>query len=311
VCHIFTYKSLVWTKNRIKTFLFFLGLVIGFNNLEPSITQKSLAQTEQMTNNSYPDKSGWHKNLNIQGVLYDLYIPATHKSNLNRPCILLLPGWNFPRTSWVKNTNLVAYADQYGYALLLPEMGKTIYENEYYPQTTLKWNTNFTGGKFIKEIFIPEIQKRHNLLKPGQDNMLLGLSTGGRGVVLIALENPGLFVAGASLSGDFNQTAIPSDRLMIAVYGPYDKFKQRWNGEDNPQTRVKEWVMPLYLAHGVKDNIVPESQSKSFYEALQKANPNNKQIVEYHPVGKAAHDYQFWGAQLEPVFKFFESVTFQ
>lgn len=298
----------MWTKNRITIFLFFLGLLIGVQNLRPSITQKSLAQTAPMTNNSYADKSGWQKNLNIEGVLYDLYIPTKQESSLNRLCILLLPGWNFPRTSWVKDTHLVAYAEQYGYALLLPEMGKTIYESQYYDETTLRWNANFAGGKFIKDVFIPEIQTRHNLLQPGQDNMLLGLSTGGRGVALIALENPGLFVAGASLSGDFNQAAIPSDRLMIAVYGPYDKFKQRWNGQDNPQTRVKEWVMPLYLAHGVKDNIVPESQSKSFYEALQKANPNNKQLVEYHSVAKAAHDYQFWGAQLEPVFKFFKRV---
>lgn len=273
--------------------------------LESKIARKSLAQTKPMVNKKHQAQGVWQKNLKIEGVLYDLYWPANHESNPNRPSILLLPGWNFPRSSWVENTNLVEYADRYGYALILPEMGKTVYESDYYKETNLRWNPTTPGGVFIKRDFIPEIQKRHNLLKPRQKNMLLGLSTGGRGVALIALENRGLFVAGASLSGDFNQEAMKSDRLMILVYGVYAQFKERWIGKDNPEKRAQEWIMPLYLAHGVKDNIVPESQSKSFYAALKKAHGSNI-IVEYHPVPNSGHDYRFWGGQIPAVFAFFE-----
>lgn len=246
---------------------------------------------------------GWNKNLKVEGVFYDLYIPKEYSSSQGQilPCVLVLPGWNFPRTSWIENSKLVEYADQYGYALILPEMGKTLYETSYYPETTLKWNT-LPGGKFIP-IFIKEMQQRHNLLKPGQHNTLLGLSTGGRGVALIALNNPGLFVAGASLSGDFSQENMPGDRLMSAVYGPYKQFPQRWKGKDNPQKRVAEWKMPLYLAHGTADKIVPESQSRLFYNALLKYHQNNL-ILVYHPVANASHDYNFWGGQLKEVFEF-------
>ena len=52
----------------------------------------------------------------------------------------------------------------------------------------------------------------------------------------------------------------PKDRLMTGVYGPFTDFPQRWQGKDNPQARVAEWNMPLYLAHSIADNIVPESQ---------------------------------------------------
>ena len=273
--------------------------------LEPSITQKYLAQTNPMVNKNPQGKGVWQKNLKIKGVAYDLYLPRNYESNPHRPAILLLPGWNFPRTSWVENTDLVTYADRYGYALILPEMGQTLYESAYYKETKLKWNPTTPGGVFIQRDFIPEIQKRHNLLIRGQQNMLLGLSTGGRGVALIALENPGLFVAGASLSGDFNQEQMKSDRLMISVYGVYTQFKERWIGKDNPEKRAKEWIMPLYLAHGLNDNIVAEAQSKSFYEVLKKANSNTN-IVEYHPVPKSGHDYKFWGGQLPAVFAFFE-----
>jgi S-formylglutathione hydrolase FrmB len=248
---------------------------------------------------------GWNKNLMVDDVPYDLYIPKDYKNRV----VVVLPGWNFSRTSWIENAPLIQYAEQYGYALILPEMLQTLYESSYYPETNLKWNS-MPGGKFIQDRFIPTIQQRHNLLKPGQNNTLLGLSTGGRGVALIALENPDLFVAGASLSGDFSQENTPEDRLMTAVYGSFSQFPERWQGRDNPMARATEWKMPLYLAHGTVDDIVPESQSRLFYQALIRNN-NPALIVEYHPVEGAGHDYQFWGGQLPVVFNFFEKTIHQ
>jgi len=251
---------------------------------------------------------GWNKNLMVDNVPYDLYIPPHYSNSPLLPCILVLPGWNFSRTSCVKNTSLVEYAEQYGYALILPEMGKTLYESSYYPQTRMKWN-RVPGGQFIKDRFIPTIQQRHKLLRPGQYNTILGLSTGGRGVALIALQNPGLFVSGASLSGDFSQEHMPEDRLMTAVYGAFAKFPERWTGpgSDNPQAQVRDWQMPLYLAHGTADNIVPESQSRLFYEALKKAH-GNMIPIEYYAVIGARHNYQFWEGQLKDVLRFFNEI---
>ena len=270
----------------------------------PNLPENYSSQNPQMIINN--GSEGWNKNLLVDDVPYDLYIPPNYNqtSKHSFPSLLVLPGWDYKRTSWIDNTNLVKYADQYGYALILPEMGKTLYESEYYPETKMKWNS-IPGGKFIKERFIPEIQKRHNLLKPGQHNTTLGLSTGGRGVVLIALENPGLFVAGASLSGDFSQDNMPSDRLMTSVYGAFAQFPDRWKGRDNPQKRVDEWKMPLYLAHGTGDRIVPESQSRLFYDALVRHH-NGNILVQYNAVQGAGHDYQFWGGQLENVFEFID-----
>lgn len=254
-------------------------------------------------------KYGWHKDLKVDDVAYDLYVPVSYSKHQLVHSLLVLPGWNYPRTSWIENTSLIQYSDRFGYILILPEMGKTLYESAYYPETTMKWNA-VAGGKFIKEKFIPTIQQKHGILKPGQYNTLLGLSTGGRGVALIALENPDLFVAGASLSGDFSQENTSSDRLMTGVYGSFSRFKSRWLGKDNPQTRVSEWKMPLYLAHGTADSIVPESQSRLFYNALINSHGNQITIL-YNPVPNAGHNYQFWGGQLPYVFQFFATVEKQ
>ncbi|WP_034937285.1 alpha/beta hydrolase-fold protein [Gloeocapsa sp. PCC 73106] len=243
---------------------------------------------------------GWQKNLQVDDVFYDLYIPSRSLVGT----ILVLPGWNFPRTSWVENSELVKYADEYGYALILPEMGQTIYESSYYPETTMKWNS-LPGGEFIKTRLIPEMQTRHNLLQTVQYNTLLGLSTGGRGVTLIALENPQIFKAGASLSGDFSQENMPADNLMRAVYGPIEEFEARWRGRDNPQARIKEWSIPLYLTHGSADEIVPESQSRLFYDSYREYHRDTGLVV-YYPVVDAGHDYTFWNSQLPNIFEFFE-----
>ncbi|MBR8830438.1 MAG: prolyl oligopeptidase family serine peptidase [Chlorogloea purpurea SAG 13.99] len=251
-------------------------------------------------------KVGWTKNLKIDDVAYDIYIPSGYKLTAALPCVLVLPGWNFPRTSWVKNSNLPSYADRYGYILILPEMGKTLYESQYYRETSLRWN-KVPGGQFIQTRLIPEIARRHNLLKPGGYNMLLGLSTGGRGVALISLENPDIFIAGASLSGDFSQENMKGDRLMKSVYGDYGKFPQRWLGRDNPQRRVNEWKMPLFLSHGLEDKVVPESQSRLFYQRLT-ARFGSTPLIQYQPVVGADHNYQYWSSQLPYVFQFFNGI---
>ncbi|MBP0002062.1 MAG: prolyl oligopeptidase family serine peptidase [Cyanobacteria bacterium SID2] len=247
---------------------------------------------------------GWTRNLSIAGVAYDLYIPANYGNDL--PCAVMLPGWDFDKQRWVNETNLQTLADTYGYILVLPQMGQTLYESAYYPETEMRWHPSLPGGEFIRNYFIPTMQQRHGLLISGQHNTLIGLSTGGRGVALIALENPGLFVAGASFSGDFSQDRTPDDRLMTAVYGAYDGYPERWTGRDNPQRRVSEWRMPLYLSHGTADDIVPESQSHGFYQALVNAGSGHR--VEYHSVAGAGHDFSFWGGELGSAFEFFERV---
>ena len=280
---------------------FFYPLVLVLLLFCTAANLKALPGAGQMT--LMGANGGWNRNLAVDGIAYDLYIPT----NYHHRTLLVLPGWNYPRTSWVENSPLVEYANKYGYALILPEMLKTLYESSYYPETKLKWHS-VPGGKFIKEQFIPGMQTKHHLLIPGDNNFLLGLSTGGRGVALIALENPDLFVAGASLSGDFSQENTPSDRLMTLVYGSFTNFPSRWLGQDNPQARAAEWKMPLYLAHGTDDDIVPASQSCLFYQAL-KNQLDNQVLIEYHPISGAGHNYQFWGGQLPAVFEFFEKLT--
>lgn len=232
----------------------------------------------------------------------DIFVPAG--DGRYKGDVLVLPGWNFPRTEWQRKSELLLVAREKRLRLILPEMGKSLYESRYFPETRLKWAST-PGGIWVKELLIPELQ-RHGYLIPGGKSFLLGLSTGGRGVALVHLANPGLFTAGAALSGDFDQTAMPADRLMTSVYGSYYAFRERWSGIDNPRTMIRSWSMPLYLGHGRRDTVVPFSQTEDFYLALKEAHPKLRLI--FNAPESAGHDFAYWGSELRPVIDFFLSI---
>ena len=235
-------------------------------------------------------------------IAVDVYKPE------GRPMadLLVLPGWNFSRKRWQNETQLIKFCHDKKYRCIFPEMGVTLYESRYFAETTLKWAA-IPGGEWIQKILIPELQKKGMLKKNGK-NFMLGLSTGGRGVALVSLQNPGLFSGGASLSGDFNQTAMEKDRLMTAVYGEFAKNRERWQSVDNPQNEAEmgNWKMPIYLGHGKSDRVVPWYQSKTFFSVLESKYPDLKK--EFSEPDEAGHDFSFWNNELEKVFTFFHSL---
>ncbi|MDX2303058.1 MAG: prolyl oligopeptidase family serine peptidase [Microscillaceae bacterium] len=234
----------------------------------------------------------------IDEIFVDIFYPGVDRSVGN---ILVLPGWNFPRQDWCQKSSLCRKASEAGYCLIFPEMGKSVYSGEFYPETLQEWKV-YPGKKWVLDSLIPTLQKKYHLLKNNQKNYLLGLSTGGRGVALIALERSDLFKAGAALSGDFDQTQMPQDRLMIGFYGSYQQFPERWKGEDNPQMQIAKFQIPLYLGHGKQDKIVPPEQTLHFYEALKKAHP---QLNLKLNMPDAGHDYAYWDSELKAVLEFF------
>jgi predicted esterase len=237
---------------------------------------------------------------NAAEIPVDIYVPRTTGFSGD---VLVLPGWNFSRKKWQEQSGLIRIAGARGLRLIFPEMMKTLYESRYYPETRMKWALT-PGGQWIKDILIPEMQKR-GLLLPGGKNYLLGLSTGARGVALIALKNPGLFKAGAALSGDYNQAAMTGDRLMTAVYGRFHDFPERWTTDDNPQNMIDLWTMPIYLGHGKKDAVVPFLQTLTFHEKLKKAKPGLR--LEFNAPENAGHDFTYWASEVEPAVGFFLS----
>ena len=156
---------------------------------------------------------------------------------------------------------------------------------------------------WITDTLIPFCRNHFKIFRKGEQNFLFGISTGGRRVALVAENTGSLFVAGASLSGDYDQTDMQEDRLMTGYYGQYQQFKDRWEGADNPSFQSDRLKIPLYLAHGLKDNIVPSKQSINFFQKINKADPSRGHILDI--CDTCGHNYVFWNSETKKVFNFF------
>lgn len=231
----------------------------------------------------------------------DIYTPDNKKPVAD---VLVLNGWSFPRDDWQKKTRILKSAKEKSFRLIFPEMGKTNYESEYFPETKLKWSTT-PGGKWVREILIPSLQKKGILLKDGK-NFVMGLSTGGRGAAILGFTKPDIFSAAASISGDFDQATMPKDRLMTGSYGQYEENKERWETVDNVYRSAKDWKIPIYLGHGQADKVSPFIQTKNFYLKLKELHPNLKII--FNDPAAAEHDYKYWDSEVDPIFSFFSSI---
>jgi S-formylglutathione hydrolase FrmB len=229
-------------------------------------------------------------------------ILINHSDSMEKqPVLLVLPGWNFAADRWLKETNLEKLATENGFTLVLPEMSRSIYATHYYEETDPDMRSQPTG-KWLIDTLIPVIQQKYNILRPDQFNAVLGLSTGGRGVLYCLLHSAVIFKAGIAFSGDYDQTAMPADRLMTSVYGDSKKFPLRWHWDDNMMSWASSIYQPLYIAHGLNDNVVPPQQSITLANRLGELHHQQKIITSF-PKGMG-HDFKFWGAALGPAMQF-------
>ena len=140
----------------------------------------------------------------------------------------------------------------------------------------------------------------------------MGLSTGARGALLLALEHPEAFQGCAGLSGDYNPLLMKHDNLMINCLGKYDEVPWRWKGTNNIEMRVDVLRVPMYLAHGGNDGVVPKNQTESLLLAIERSEackaratvPSVGTVVDHNYLDSkiarseivvgAGHDYIFW-----------------
>lgn len=233
----------------------------------------------------------------------EVNISHPDKTIKKRGVILMLHGWNLPPLQWCNKSTLCYIAAKEGFTLVIPDLGKTTYHYNTYPETRKDY-LQYPTRQWMYDSLIPYIQKNYALLLPGENNFVAGISTGGRGAALFALELPQIFKAAACLSADFDQTKIAGEPINTGYYGSYEKFKERWEGKDNIYYRACEFTVPLYLAHGSRDKVCPDSQTKLFYKKLKSCNKNlPHQLIIGENYG---HDYVFWQKQSEKIIRFFK-----
>ena len=216
--------------------------------------------------------------------------------------ILMLPGWNFSKDKTCESSSFCEKALKDGFVLICPEMGKSVYASAAFPNTRKDWAV-YPQLKFITDTLQVFVLKTFHLLNKGGRNYVYGISTGARGGALILENTTEIYKCGALLSGDYDQTLDTADNLMKGYYGSYVRFRERWEGIDNPAKHIDRIHVPVYIGHGRTDKVVPPAQSVQFNALLKKAGISS--LFSYRK--NCGHDYVFWGSETESVLAFFNS----
>lgn len=242
------------------------------------------------------------KTFPISGVKTDYILSQGN----NIGTILVLPGWNFSSDDICQKSNFCEKATASGFSLILPNMLKSVYSSQLYPETKTDWR-GYPTLKWVTDTMIPWFQLNYKILLKGQNNFVFGISTGGRGVAMVLLYTDSIFKAGAALSGDYNQLKDISDNLMRGYYGEYSNFPERWKGFDNPFLNAGKLKAPLYLSHGKADKVVPYEQTLDFFNEIEKLHPSLGCKLDIDENG--GHNYKFWSSKYDNSLEFFEHYS--
>ena len=237
--------------------------------------------------------------IKINEVEITVYFPENDISGT----VLMLPGWNFSMNKTCENSSFCKKALDKGYVLICPEMKKSLYATEIFPETRKDWAV-YPQLKFIIDTLIPFFQNKFKLMKKGERNFIYGISTGARGGALILENTDSVFKSGALLSGDYDQVKMRKDNLMNGYYGYYNEFKNRWEGADNPLRNISKLKSSLYIGHGKQDKVVPSNQSLQFYNSLK--NSGLKIVFSFKE--NYGHDYVYWESETSAILLFFDSI---
>ncbi len=259
-------------------------------------------------------------------IRIEIKVSRNLSSDIPRKMLLLLPGWNCADTQWCTRTTVCSSALRRGYDVMLVEMGKSVYMDSLYPQMRVDYGEHPTRIWLWDDVLKP-LQLRgyftatgvpedpvtlsngrvvHKSWRLPIPSFVMGLSTGARGALLLALEHPEAFKGCAGLSGDYNPLLMKSDNLMINCMGKYDDVPWRWGGTNNIVMRVDSLRVPMYLAHGFNDGIVSWKQTESLLYGINHSKACQERLVMHSKshskasfvrseiVRSAGHDYVFW-----------------
>ncbi len=256
----------------------------------------------------------WNENLKVEysadnekkSVPLRIYFPRGVKTQKCRTIIALHNYKGSPR-DWGVNTEIARFADEYGFIVVCPGMGTTLYETKYYPETQAKWDS-IPGGRWIADVLVPYLRKTYGAAKGRAVTGIAGVGMGARGALLIAATYPDMFGAAAGLSGYYDNSVLTENKLFVSLYGKYTDNKLRWEKEDNIITlneNLRE--TPVFLAHGLKDKEVPVEHSQLLgisLKHLQKS-AEGKFRFEYVEKMGMAHDWRFWNSVTQGMMSFF------
>lgn len=243
--------------------------------------------------NELPDTSIKFEWKNQKRTIY--FMPA--KGLIVKGTVLLLHGWNLPPLGWCESTNLCDALCSAGYNIVIPDMGKSMYASQFFPET-MAMMREYPQRTWLIDTVLPALADEYGIFTPETDNFIIGLSTGARGAFALGLNCSQRFDGIVMLSGDYDQSIMQDDNIMTYFYGDYESFPDRWEGTDNLFNQAEGSILPIYIGHGMDDQVVPVEQSQLLYKKLSEHSASD---VESNFPSGYGHNYEYWESETENI----------
>ncbi|MEK6793939.1 MAG: alpha/beta hydrolase-fold protein [Spirochaetota bacterium] len=256
---------------------------------------------------------GWLTKVTVNGTIdgkaattgMEVYLPAGYTKNKTArkyPLVIALHGWNHSPALWRQKGDLGPFADKYGVVIAVPNMGQTVYESTFYPETISGWRMA-PGVRWIGEAVLTHMRKKYSVHTNRAHTAVIGYSTGGRGAVLVSELYPEFAFAG-SVSGTFDlmrlKTSEGEYKIHEVVYGKRDKFPERWQKDNciSPSLVSNLTGTALFIGHGGRDTSVRPDQLDALRDALKGTSIRAEFIVQTNGI----HDWSYWNSQWDAMF---------
>lgn len=281
----------------------------------PESTIKETNSTVNVRIKSSIQPGRWLKNIVVDteyegqksSAKIQIFFPSAYSPGKKIRTIIALHSYDSNEREYENNASIESYANKYNFVIVCPSMGKSVYENSFYPETNYKWNI-IPGGKFAGETLINFLNKNYDLALSKNSTGIMGLTVGAYGALIVAARYNDRFHAAAGLSGFYDPTTIQSPRIIEAVYGSYKSHQERWEKEASVITMPEKFSgIPVFLYHGTGGEAFNPGQSRMLairIKSLQKS--SDAYSVTYRENKSGYQGWTYWKRQIPEMLEFMD-----
>lgn len=239
-------------------------------------------------------------------VTLNVILPEIHKKKegVGRPngsykTLYLLHGLSGDHTVWMRRTSIERYAEDYGIAVVMPEVGRSWYADTAYGLPYFTFITQELPA--VCRGYFKEMSPKR------EDNFIAGLSMGGYGAMKAALTYPENYGGCASLSGALDITRIGRPYRLEEWQGNFDfalKSAEELEGGDldiysliRRNCQEGKPFPKMFLWCGTEDTLLPPN--RRCHTLLDELN-----IPHFYGESEGDHTWQWWDLHIQDVLRY-------
>ena len=218
--------------------------------------------------------------------------------NSKCPVLYLLHGLSDNCSNWVRNTGVGRYSEEYGVAVVMPEVQRSFY-------TDMKYGSQYFT--YVSEELFRFVHRMFGLSNRREQSFVAGLSMGGYGALKCALSYPRRYAGCAAFSSACDMAArisLDSGRYipeMKAILGENLKLSPKDDLFRLAEKASRSEIRPrLYVTCGLDDGLLLENHRlRDHLDALG--------FELAYEEWEGNHTWEFWDESLRRTFRLFFS----